>query len=1212
LASISARGVARSIALFAVVAVFYLLAAQVSFLGTVPPFDVTLLWLPAGAGALAVATFGLGALPGVLAGALLTRVWTTGDSLNVVVLSISLGSMLQAWVVALLVGRSMGVGALARLTHPSSDPPAVAPPIDPLRQALSLIGLVATGACIGPTIGALALSLSGASAWDDFASLWFGWWGGNTLGILVLMPLALHAFESWKSRRAFGHWMMPAGVAIAALGPVGYLAHTAAELGRQALERAPSSLDPLQQFISLLLAVVFGLLGLALVLLSERQRQHDTVKAATAQAGQLGEMRFRDFEQLANDWMWETDAEDRYTWMSEHMVRELERAAPAQSYLGRRRADVAASWGFDVAREPWPTHLQAIAHREAFHDVLQLHRNASGDVLWLQVGGRPRIDADGQFAGYRFVGTDVTAEKASEEHARIVDLRLRGLLEASPATVYSCVPGDDFRITFMSDNVERLVGFAAAEFGADPLLWPSRIHPDDEGVVKDALRRLFSDRRTSVEYRWQARQGDYKWLHDDVVLLVDEHDKPVELVGAWSDITERKAAEASFRAKELELAAARDATVRAEAFLATALDSLSDGFVLYDAEDRLVLCNRRYREIYLESADLLRPGALFEDVVREGMRRGQYPESVGHEEAWLATRMEAHRRADSTIEQRLPNGRWLRIDERRTSDGGTVGFRIDITSLKEAQQTAEAANRAKSQFLAVTSHEIRTPLNGVLGALSLLDDDSLEARQRELVNTARSSGEALLRIVSDVLDLSKIEAGRLEFDSVPFELDRVLSAAVDVLQPAISAKRLSVALQLADAIPPRLEGDPGRLQQVLVNLLGNAVKFTEYGELLVRVEAAPMLAVRRADEVVLRFEVHDPGIGIPQAALSTIFDDFVTADASYARRHDGAGLGLAICRRIVELAGGQIGVESEVGRGSRFWFTFPLRIARADGAKRPSSTGRPALPVTESVPRPLRILLAEDVPANRLVARTMLEQAGHRVDEVAGGTEAVEAIRRVPYDCVVMDIAMPGMDGVAAAAAIRALGGLAASVPIIAITAFATMDDREQIMAQHFSGLVTKPIDRRLLLAEVARCATGAEPTADLRDDAGPAHGYRSVDRDACAMLTNQLGPDAARAVVVAYLGTLSSAISAMSAAIVGAPDLATLRREAHKIAGSSAQVGASRVAELATAIEAACSADDDGAAAARVNDIAGEADVAARMLRHLLESSGPPDRQGS
>jgi PAS domain S-box-containing protein len=1192
------RGGARTAALVAVVAAAYLLSAELSYLSTIPPFEVSLLWMPAGVASLAVTLLGLPALPGVFVGALLVRVWGAGDELGGLVLATSLASTLQAWVVALLLGRALGLGALARQQRARPAPQAVAAPQGQLRAAVGLVGFVALGACTAATLGALALSASGVNAWGDFAYIWRSWWLGDVLGILILMPLSLHALQSWRGRPGLGDWLMPLGVTVAAFGPLGYLVHTAAEAGKPGVQAAPVAVDPLQQAISVSLVGIMGLLGLVLVVLSQRQQQHAAAQSAATEALRSSESRFRDFAQLASDWMWETDAEDRYSWMSESTAKQAAMWAPGQSFLGRRRAEVAAGRGFDVTREPWRSHLLATARRETFHDLLYRQRNESGELLWLRVRGRPREDAAGRFLGYRWTGTDVTAEKSSEERARSVDRRLRGLLESSLTTVYACLPGDEFTVTFMSDNVERMTGFPAAEFLADAGLWSARIHPEDAAAVQEAVRRLFADRRAVVEYRWRIRSGDYRWVRDELVLLVDDAGRSAEVVGAWSDITERKAAEASVRATEVELAAARDATSRAQTVLRTALESLADGFVLYDADDRLVLCNQRYREIYRESADLFVPGARFEDIVREGVRRGQYPEAAGREEAWLERRMKAHRSADSVIEQRLPNGHWLRIAERRTSDGGTVGFRVDITSLKEAQQKAEDASRAKSSFLAVTSHEIRTPLNGVLGALSLLDESSLEARQQELVRTARSSGEALLRIVSDVLDLSRIESGRFELDSVEFAVGPVVSGAVDVVRTAVAEKGLSIAMLLADAIPPRLEGDPGRLQQVLVNLLGNAVKFTERGGLQVRADVAS----RDAERVVLRFEVADTGVGVPESARSEIFEDFVTADASYARRHGGTGLGLAICRRIVEAAGGRIGLDSEVGRGSVFRFTFPLRIAGVRDAGRPGPATRTAPRVAVPAPSaPLRILLAEDVPANRLIARAMLEQVGHRVDEVASGTEAVDAVRSAPYDCVVMDIAMPGMDGVAAAAAIRALGGAAAVIPIVAVTAFATRDDRERIMAGHFAGYVTKPLDRGAFLAEVARCTARAAPVADP-PVGGPSDSEDpTVDRDAYAALADQLGSEVAGAVVESYLGTLASATTAMSAAIAGVPDLAALRHEAHKIAGSSAQVGARRVASLASAIEAACRADDGGTAAARVSDVVGEAGETELALRRLI-----------
>lgn len=302
-----------------------------------------------------------------------------------------------------------------------------------------------------------------------------------------------------------------------------------------------------------------------------------------------------------------------------------------------------------------------------------------------------------------------------------------------------------------------------------------------------------------------------------------------------------------------------------------AIETLPDGFVLFDREDRLLMCNDRFRAIYSLSAEAIRPGASFADILRHGVARGQFAEALGREETWIAERLAEHAAPPrGGLEQKLSNGRWLRILDARTPDGGRAGLRVDITDQKRqqaeldrARREAEIANRAKSAFLASMSHEIRTPMNGVVGMAELLAETDLDTDQRLYVDTIRTSAEALLVIINDVLDYSRIEAGKLDLLPEPFDLEGCIHDVVRLIRPKLAEKPVEMAVDYALALPRRFVGDPARIRQVLVNLAGNAVKFTDSGHVIVRVAGAP----RGADRMRLDITVEDTGIGIPADQL---------------------------------------------------------------------------------------------------------------------------------------------------------------------------------------------------------------------------------------------------------------------------------------------------------------------------------------------------------
>ncbi len=377
----------------------------------------------------------------------------------------------------------------------------------------------------------------------------------------------------------------------------------------------------------------------------------------------------------------------------------------------------------------------------------------------------------------------------------------------------------------------------------------------------------------------------------------------------------------------------------------------------------------------------------------------------------------------------------------------------EIACRREAERRAREELETRARFLAMMSHEIRTPMNGVLGMNQLLVETGLDREQLELATTALSAGRSLLRLLDEILDFSKLEAGRVRIEAIPFQLPALLHEVGGLYRATAWDKGLEISLSLSAALPEWVEGDPTRLRQVLLNLLNNAVKFTSAGEIL--------LSAELLDGGRVRFAVRDTGIGISEGAQATLFEAFTQAEASTTRRYGGTGLGLAICAQLVELMGGELGLESAVGEGSTFSFDLSLPAAEAP---------EPVAQVAAA--RSVRVLLAEDNPVNQKLAVRLLAKCGHRVDVVDNGRKAVEILASGrAYDLVLMDVQMPEMGGLEATRRIRELPGPASQIPIIALTASALAEDRERCAAAGMDDFLTKPYDLEAFRGALARFA---------------------------------------------------------------------------------------------------------------------------------------------
>ncbi len=738
-----------------------------------------------------------------------------------------------------------------------------------------------------------------------------------------------------------------------------------------------------------------------------------------------------------------------------------------------------------------------------------------GRFRWLSAHGMPVRQGSGKVTAITGVLVDATRFKELEAEIRARDERMR---DASISAGFFCWQMDLETMEYTSDRpVPRSNKYidqharnghfghwtahdkrqnAARRAASDTDDGPARMapsnetvvvtfeqslsarHPDDRQKTRDLVQRIIAENLPTyeLESRSLLPNGDVRWTRSFGRVIKDASGKPRYIRGVIQDIHDRKVMEIRLREAEAQL---RRVTL-----------GTNDGFWEYDSGKRVFWVSARFAEML---------GYEHEELLSDPDKVTDSADPADHAALLLAFELHLSQGypIDVEMRKRTKSGdwRWMRLrGASETLENGAVkisGSQQDITELRKSQQAlmeakeaAAQANRAKREFLANISHEIRTPMNGVLGMSDLLLDTQLGPEQREYANTIRDSAGALLGIIDDILDFSKIEAGKLELERVPMGVREIADGVVRLLSKQARAKGLTIVVKADPTLPRQVLGDPVRWRQVLLNLVGNALKFTSSGDIIIN------LRVIQAGEqdLLVRCEVIDTGIGISAARLSTLFQPFTQVDASTTRRFGGTGLGLSIVRRLAELMGGEAGAMSVEGSGSTFWFTarFPT-AAMTDLEVEASLLGRhtdQGLAVdhdpTNAPPRQAQVhlLLVEDNLVNQMVAGRMLQKLGYSFDIAANGQEAFDAWVSRPYDLILMDCQMPVMDGFEATRRIREAEPGAQRVKIVALSAHAMKGVEEDCLKAGMDGYLSKPVSLDALRA----CLERHLPCVQVRD----------------------------------------------------------------------------------------------------------------------------------
>ncbi len=677
--------------------------------------------------------------------------------------------------------------------------------------------------------------------------------------------------------------------------------------------------------------------------------------------------------------------------------------------------------------------------------------------------------------------------RAAEQAVRASEERFRLLAESSTDMMTRMTALGT--VLYVSPACRGLLGYEPEELVGTSLL--TLVHADDLATATAACQeRVGVDQPQTTTVRYRHREGHWVWLEATYrVVRVDDDGRPLEVSASSRDVTERRRTEARLRAQQ----------EKTRAIIATA----SDPFISMDVHGVVTEWNARAEAVFGWSREEAMGRELAEMIVpprdRQGHRDGMRRVLAGGKRRVLDQRVEVRALHRDGHELPVELGVW------QMGSGSERSFAAFVRDISERKQTEEAlaaardqavsASQLKSQFVATMSHEIRTPMNGVIGLTGLLLDTALDETQRRYAEGIRTAGDGLLAIINDVLDFSKIEAGKLALDEIDFDLGLLVEEVVEMVAEPARSKALELVGSCQPGLPTTVRGDQGRLRQVLLNLASNAVKFTQRGEVVVRAVLADGAA--RPDVMTVRFEVSDTGIGISADVRDRLFEPFSQADASTARQFGGTGLGLAISRRLVEAMGGQLGADSQVGEGSTFWCTIPLR-SQPPGEAAPAPTGEGL--------EGLRVLLVDDNETNRVILEHQLQAWATQPEAVESGERALRRLRQAatagqPYELAILDLQMPDMNGMELARRITAAGDLP-RLPLVLLTSGGYVDI-DTARAAGILASLTKPVHQSQLHDCLVRLVTNAgaaapapRATATPAGGAPPARGHMLLVED--------------------------------------------------------------------------------------------------------------------
>lgn len=831
----------------------------------------------------------------------------------------------------------------------------------------------------------------------------------------------------------------------------------------------------------------------------------------------------------------------------------------------------------------------------------------SGNHVPVSLVITPLRGALGEHIGYLGISQDLTLQKRAESDLHESDARFRKAFEHSG--IGMALVSLEGRWLQVNQSLIEMLGYEEETLLG--MSFKDITHPDDMDSDSLLYQEMISGKRVSgsIEKRYFDAQGEALWVRLDVSLVRGPDRSPLYFLSQIVNISEGKIFNRQIKETNERLALA----VRAGGV----------GIWDFDVVTGTLIWDEQMFPLYGVDSKTFKGGGC--DDWRGALHPEDFDEAVAKIEAAIAGTGEfdtefriiradngdvRHLRALASVE-RDDEGNAVRL----------VGTNWDVTAqvvqkqaLVTMAEDAKQASQAKSQFLANMSHEIRTPINGVIGMTALLlDSPGLSSEQRMQANVIKSSGESLLALINDILDFSKVEAGKLDLEILEFDLRETLEDLNSLLAQRARDKKLALICSADAEVPDHVEGDPGRLRQILLNLAGNAIKFTEAGE----VKVAVALASKDENDATLRFTVTDTGIGISEDQLRNLFNEFTQADSSTTRLYGGTGLGLAISKQLVKLMSGEIGVSSELGKGSEFWFTakFPYREAKHkygdEEQLKESESGASA--ISDSIfndvaaerfeGRAGRILVAEDNIVNQMVVRGILEKFGLHADTVANGAEALEALSQIAYDLVLMDVQMPQMDGLEASRRIRAgeSGELIKEVPIVALTAHARPEDRSECLQAGMTDYLSKPLVPKVLFRLLDRLLP-QKPCPQASDFSG---GIATVDKavfDRAEFISGMMDDESlAREIAKLSLVDLRKQRDAL-AALFESGVKEDLIRALHSIKGVSANACCRKLNSEAERLENELRHGDEGLARGGYRELSEYLDEGMAALQRFLD----------